>query len=97
MILTLDAARKLVADALERCDTSPASAAAAARALVAAEVDGQVGHGLRRVESYAPQAKVIVLVEKAEQEYVPRLAERFSLHAVLVQPVAEQDMQAALE
>lgn len=52
---------------------------------------------LASLQKYAPQAKVIVLVEKAEQEYVPRLAERFPLHAVLVQPVAEQDMQAALE
>jgi (2R)-3-sulfolactate dehydrogenase (NADP+) len=69
MILTLDAARKLVSDALERCDTSPANAAAVARALVAAEVDGQSGHGLRRVESYAPQAKV----GKVDGHAVPQL------------------------
>jgi (2R)-3-sulfolactate dehydrogenase (NADP+) len=69
MILTLDAARKLVSNALERCNTSPANAAAVARALVAAEVDDQSGHGLRRVESYAPQAKV----GKVDGHAVPQL------------------------
>lgn len=52
---------------------------------------------LASLQKYAPQARVIVLVEKAEQEYVPRLAELFPLHAVLVQPVSEQAMQEALD
>lgn len=45
----------LVAAALERVGTRPAIAAAVARALVAAEIDGQKGHGLSRVASYAAQ------------------------------------------
>lgn len=57
MILTIPQAEALVAAALERCNTAPANAQAVARALVAAEVDGQSGHGLRRVESYGPQAR----------------------------------------
>ncbi|MGH8124213.1 MAG: Ldh family oxidoreductase, partial [Rudaea sp.] len=39
-----------------RCSAD--NAAIVARALVAAEVDGQVGHGLSRVSSYAAQARV---------------------------------------
>ncbi|MGE3918030.1 MAG: Ldh family oxidoreductase [Hyphomicrobiaceae bacterium] len=48
---------QIVVRALERADTSPANAASVARALVAAEVDGQAGHGLSRVASYAAQAR----------------------------------------
>jgi (2R)-3-sulfolactate dehydrogenase (NADP+) len=47
----------LVARALERVGTSSANAASVARALVAAEVDGQKGHGLSRVASYAAQVR----------------------------------------
>lgn len=46
----------LVAGALERSRTSAPNAAAVARALVAAELAGQTGHGLRRVAAYAAQA-----------------------------------------
>lgn len=38
-------------------NTSPANAAAVARALVQAEIDGQNGHGLSRIPSYAAQSK----------------------------------------
>lgn len=48
---------RLVASAIEAAQTSPANAASVARALVAAEVDGQKGHGLSRVASYAAQAR----------------------------------------
>jgi len=48
---------RLVAAALEAADTSPANAASVARALVAAEVVRQKGHGLSRVASYAAQAR----------------------------------------
>jgi hypothetical protein len=48
---------------------------------------------LASLQKYAPAARVIVLVEKAQRHYVDRLAERFPLHAVLVQPVREQDME----
>jgi (2R)-3-sulfolactate dehydrogenase (NADP+) len=48
----------LVAHALVASSTSEANAASVARALVAAEVDGQTGHGISRAASYAAQAKV---------------------------------------
>lgn len=47
----------LIAQALVAADTSPANAACVARALAQAEIDGQKGHGLSRVPSYAAQAK----------------------------------------
>ncbi len=56
--LTLAAAQDLVVRTLERCRTDESNAKAVARALVAAEADGQKGHGLSRLPSYAAQAKV---------------------------------------
>lgn len=56
--LTLEAARDLVVKALVANRTSLANARSVAQALVAAEADGQGGHGLSRVPSYASQAKV---------------------------------------
>jgi (2R)-3-sulfolactate dehydrogenase (NADP+) len=47
----------LIASALAASNTSPANAASVARALAQAEIDGQGGHGLSRVPSYAAQAK----------------------------------------
>jgi (2R)-3-sulfolactate dehydrogenase (NADP+) len=55
--LTLDEARALAARALETAGVAPAAAASTARALVAAEADGQGGHGLSRVPSYVLQVK----------------------------------------
>ena len=55
-ILTQSQARTLIADALVRSRTAPENAAAVAEALVAAELVGQGGHGLRRVAAYAAQA-----------------------------------------
>jgi len=52
---------------------------------------------LRSLLKYASQARVIVMVEKAEYQYVDRLAELFKLEAVLVQPVSEAQMRAVLE
>jgi (2R)-3-sulfolactate dehydrogenase (NADP+) len=46
-----------IAAALVRARTSPENAAAVARALTQAEVDGQKGHGLSRVASYAAQSR----------------------------------------
>jgi (2R)-3-sulfolactate dehydrogenase (NADP+) len=48
----------LVTRALVANRTAPGNAASVARALVAAEIDGQSGHGISRVASYAAQAKV---------------------------------------
>jgi len=50
-------------------------------------------HALRR---YAPDARVIVLVEKPERQYVDKLMELFSVHAVLTYPVSEKTMSEAL-
>ena len=47
----------LIAAALVASRTSEANAQSVARALVQAEIDGQKGHGLARVPSYAAQAK----------------------------------------
>lgn len=47
----------LVAAALVACNTSQANARSVACALVQAEIDGQAGHGLSRVPSYAGQAR----------------------------------------
>ncbi len=47
----------LVTNALTASNTSAANAAAVARALIAAEIDGQKGHGLSRVASYSAQAR----------------------------------------
>lgn len=56
--LSLAEAEALAARALMACRTSQANARATAKALVAAEADGQAGHGLVRVPSYAEQARV---------------------------------------
>lgn len=55
--LSLAQAESLAAAALEACGASVVSALATARALVAAEADGQTGHGLSRVASYALHAR----------------------------------------
>lgn len=51
--LPLDHARSLAAAALERAGANPRMAAATAAALVAAEAEGQSGHGLSRIAQYA--------------------------------------------
>ncbi|HYC03982.1 MAG TPA: Ldh family oxidoreductase [Azospirillaceae bacterium] len=56
--LGLEEAERLAFDALAASRTAPDNALATARALVAAEADGQKGHGLSRVPSYAAQARV---------------------------------------
>ncbi|MFP1631168.1 Ldh family oxidoreductase [Zhengella sp. ZM62] len=50
-------AEALIARVLQQSGTAPDNAASVARALVAAEVDGQAGHGFSRVAAYAAQAK----------------------------------------
>lgn len=56
--LTLADAQDLVVRTLTRCKTDAENARSVARALVAAEAEGQKGHGLSRLPSYAAQAKV---------------------------------------
>jgi (2R)-3-sulfolactate dehydrogenase (NADP+) len=55
--LTIDGLTDLVAAILVNNNTSEETARQVSRALVAAEVEGQKGHGLSRVASYAAQAK----------------------------------------
>ncbi len=55
--MTAAQAEVLVARALAACGTSASNAESTARALVAAEIDGQAGHGLSRVPGYAAQVK----------------------------------------
>jgi (2R)-3-sulfolactate dehydrogenase (NADP+) len=47
----------VITRALVRSNTVEASARSVARALTLAEMDGQKGHGLSRVASYAAQAR----------------------------------------
>ena len=54
--LSLDRLQDLAVRTLRASRTSPANAAAVAAALVAAEADGQAGHGLSRLPYYADQA-----------------------------------------
>ncbi|NBN62715.1 Ldh family oxidoreductase [Microvirga tunisiensis] len=56
-ILTLSEAHALAVSALCASRTAPDVAESVARALVAAEADGQAGHGLSRIPSYAAQAR----------------------------------------
>ena len=51
----IEDATALVANVFIARGTSPGNALCTARALVAAEVDGQIGHGLNRVPTYAAQ------------------------------------------
>jgi (2R)-3-sulfolactate dehydrogenase (NADP+) len=57
-ILSLAEGEQLVLRTLTRCRTETNNAASVARALVGAEADGQKGHGLSRLPSYAVQAKM---------------------------------------
>ncbi|MEO0485783.1 MAG: Ldh family oxidoreductase [Pseudomonadota bacterium] len=53
--MTLAAATALISEALETAGARAAVARSVARALVAAEAEGQVGHGFSRVADYAAQ------------------------------------------
>ena len=66
VILPVAAWTRLVARALERSGASPGQAGPTARALVAAEADGQPGHGLSRTPSYAAQLRSGKVAGRAE-------------------------------
>ena len=53
--ISVEEARRLAMAAFEAAGATPENASPAAAALVAAEIDGQRGHGLARVPSYAAQ------------------------------------------
>ena len=48
---------------------------------------------LYSLQKYAPDARVIVLVDRRERQFVEKLSALFSLHAVLQQPVRGQDIE----
>ena len=77
--LTLDQAEALVVRTLTRCRTDEANAKSVARALVGAEAEGQKGHGLSRVPTYAAQAKI----GKVDGSAKPSLAWRRPAAAVV--------------
>ncbi|TRD19750.1 Ldh family oxidoreductase [Palleronia caenipelagi] len=56
--LTRSEGEALIVRALQNSNVGADQAASVARALVAAEIDGQGGHGFSRVSSYAAQARV---------------------------------------
>lgn len=66
---TLDEAERRAWEALRASGACEHSARATARALLRAEADGQAGHGLSRVPSYAAQAKS----GKVNGDAIPRL------------------------
>lgn len=52
---------------------------------------------LSTLQRYSPSTRVIVVVEKSERQYVDKLNELFPLHAVLVYPAKQQEMEATLK
>ena len=51
---------------------------------------------LHSLQKYAPDAKIIVMVEKEELKHVEKLTKLFSLHAVLKYPVSGKEMSDKL-
>ncbi|MDQ7076177.1 MAG: hypothetical protein Q9O24_13775 [Gammaproteobacteria bacterium] len=49
------------------------------------------------LQRYAPNSKVVILVQKSERQYVDKLSRIFPIHGVLCQPVAEAEMQELLK
>jgi len=52
---------------------------------------------LHSLQKYAPEAKVIAMVEKHEVKHVSKLLELFTLHGVLQHPVSQQALLSVLE
>ena len=48
---------------------------------------------LYSLQKYAPEARVVVLVDRHERQFVEKLSALFPLHAVLQHPVHEQDIE----
>ena len=64
--LSLAAARQLLTEALSANGVPESTAQSVAHALVAAEAEGQVGHGFSRLEDYVAQARSGKIVADAE-------------------------------
>ena len=52
---------------------------------------------LSSLQKYAPECKVVVMVEKSERKYVDKLNDLFPLSAVFQHPVTEKDIEALLK
>ena len=48
------------------------------------------------LQKYAPEARIILMVDKAERQHVDKLSAILPLHAVLTHPVSDRDIEAAL-
>lgn len=48
------------------------------------------------LQKYAPEAKVIVLVDKSERQHVDKLNDIVPLHAVFTHPVSSSDLETAV-
>ena len=51
---------------------------------------------LHSLQKYAPEAKVIVLVSKQEQQYIEKLSNLFSLEAFFTYPVDQKAIASVL-
>ena len=51
---------------------------------------------LRSLQKYAPQCRVVVIVDKSEFQYVEKLNAILPVHAVLQHPVSESQMEKIL-
>jgi hypothetical protein len=51
---------------------------------------------LHSLQKYAPEARVIVLVDKGERVHVDKLATLFDVHGILTLPVTEADIAPML-
>ncbi|MBY0420724.1 MAG: Ldh family oxidoreductase [Parvularculaceae bacterium] len=91
MMISLADAERLAVRAFERAGVSRLQAQATARALVAAERDGQKGHGLVRVAAYAAQARA----GKVKGDAVPQAEQ--TRPAALVVDAANGFAYAAIE
>lgn len=52
---------------------------------------------LHSLQKYAPEAKVIAMVEKHEVKHVQKLLNLFTLHGVLQHPVSEQALNSVID
>lgn len=52
---------------------------------------------LYSLQKYAPEAKVIVFVDKEEKKFTTKLAELFPIHGILPYPIQEPEFRALLE
>ncbi len=51
---------------------------------------------LYSLQRYAPGARLIIMVDKSERQYVDKLREIFTLHAILQHPVSNTEIKQAL-